>query len=903
MEIAEIVCSFAFRSVSGERVDALFRLAMDHTSDHSQNLLRTLEDCNRKAWKALEVALAGETLWNRLDRAETKALREQIRKFLDGMPLPELTGKTEFRTRCLKEIREALGKGVLLGNLVAGGLAEKAGAFAKYSDPQSLLKAEKEALHNLGIAVQTAGFKGLGWLLAQPAHANQSIVVVAAGYFFRREVERNPQLFRGLQVTAIENLSQAQVDGFEGLTASLAESESHLSEALEDAVAALLGKLDAVHADVREAHDDIRTTRQDVHGVWDSVEDVKDSVQGVHESVQEIRGVVEVAKAAATAAQDAAETHAADAARRMDELQARMNQLLEKLDMKNQPVASEHSLSIRNDQERERVRELLGQLRNLPAAERKARPGLVTDMGKLQVAVGDFSDAGESFAAAALMATSDTERAEAHFNTYRAKLEQEDFPGALAELRTAIRFDPVRFAPFPLDKYEPDRILGAGGFGVTFRCRHALTEAYVAVKAIDDIGLDRESGAVLKEAMNLDKLKHRAIIGLRDCGYADAAQRRPFLVMEYFDGPTLKDHVESNGAMPLADVLPIGQTLAEALKAAHDQGILHRDIKPANVMIKRDETSPTGWEVRLIDFGLAMKSEVLKASLSTRRGATLKGTSIAGTLDYAAPEQMGQLPGVKVGPPADIYGFAKTLCYALFKTPRPAMKHYRSVPRNLGQLIDAALMDDPNERPSSFEKVLAVLKRVNPDEALPLAAETDEPAKPQNPWAKVGSGLKEAFGFTPKSGQQQQQQSAPPATKPAPPRPKPPVASPAPSKSTAKPKAVIPVEDDVPVLQRAGAPLPAGTRRQSPRPAPVRHSPPVKTGERTNHAIVAIILGTFGVHKFMQGNTGNGVVRVILGLFFWWIIWIIPLIEGIQYLGMSDEQYDRDYIHRKKDWF
>ncbi|HJZ55296.1 MAG TPA: NINE protein, partial [Gemmataceae bacterium] len=87
--------------------------------------------------------------------------------------------------------------------------------------------------------------------------------------------------------------------------------------------------------------------------------------------------------------------------------------------------------------------------------------------------------------------------------------------------------------------------------------------------------------------------------------------------------------------------------------------------------------------------------------------------------------------------------------------------------------------------------------------------------------------------------------------------------------------------------------------RRRPPPPP----PPVTGNDRTTHAIVAILLGVFGVHKFMQGNTTNGLIRLVLGLFFWWILWIIPLIEGLQYLGMTDEQYARDYLQYKKDWF
>src|SRR5205823_10414979 len=122
---------------------------------------------------------------------------------------------------------------------------------------------------------------------------------------------------------------------------------------------------------------------------------------------------------------------------------------------------------------------------------------------------GCSSAAGQPCAAPAPLATTDAERAEAHHNAYRARLEQEDFPAALDELRSALVLDPARFAPFPLDKYLPEKILGAGGFGVTFRCRHAVSGGMVAIKAIDDGDLDRDVQHVFEEARTLEALGAR----------------------------------------------------------------------------------------------------------------------------------------------------------------------------------------------------------------------------------------------------------------------------------------------------------------------------------------------------------------------------------------------------------
>ena len=776
MPIAESLCCLALNQLSLQPVLVIMRGAGAHMSDQSRGLLDALERSNRKAWKSLEVVLAGESLWGRLtSRTDVKTLRSQIRAFLDQVSLPELHGRKEdFRRRCLGEYREALRAGVLLGNLVAGELVEKTSPFAAHSDPDSLLRAEKTALTRLGKDVQTAGYKTLGWLLAQPAHGEQSVIVVAARYFFRREVETNPELFRGLQFAAVDSLGDAQKEGFRGLEAGLAASADRLEQALSEVAAEIL----------------------------DAVADVRAGVAAAHQSVEDLKSQVAA--------------------------------MLAKLDMANTPVRPEHSMAVRTDREREAVRGLLTNLRALPDG---IRPSLAADAGKLQVAVGDFSGAAASFASAAAHASSDGDRAEANYNSYRAKLEQKDYAGAVADLGRAVRLDPARFAPFPTDKYELVNILGAGGFGVTFHCTHAITGGAVAVKSLTASNLDQEVGAVLREATALEKLKHPAIIGLRDCGYADpVGKRRPYLVMEYFDGQTLQEYVEAGGPVPLADAKSLARALAEALAAAHANGVLHRDVKPANVMVKR---TPSGWDVRLIDFGLAMRPSVLSGSMSTARGHTVLGASIAGTLDYAAPEQLGKLPGVKVSPASDVYGFGRTLSFALFATAEPTMRHYKSVPDAAADLISRCIARDPAERPQGFPELLAEL-------APPVAAAPPPRPVVARPVAAVAAPF--------------ELDDAPARTEPW------------------RRQRVID-DDDTP--RRASGSV-----------------------NRVQHAVFAIFLGLFGVHKFLQGNSTNGAIRLAM-----WVVclgplvWLVGIFEGIQYLTMSDGQYDRTYLRGKKNWF
>ena len=110
------------------------------------------------------------------------------------------------------------------------------------------------------------------------------------------------------------------------------------------------------------------------------------------------------------------------------------------------------------------------------------------------------------------------------------------------------------------------------------------------------------------------------------------------------------------------------------------------------------------------------------------------GSSIAGTLDYAAPEQMGRLPGVEVGPPADVYGFAKTCWYALFRTPQMQLKHSKEIPTELAELLDSCMSQSPTERPQSFASVMqelggSVVETEPRPVSLPPATESTKPAE------------------------------------------------------------------------------------------------------------------------------------------------------------------------------
>ena len=126
---------------------------------------------------------------------------------------------------------------------------------------------------------------------------------------------------------------------------------------------------------------------------------------------------------------------------------------------------------------------------------------MLNALGKLEVATGDFDAAQRDFQTVAQLVANDPKsQAEAHFNAYQAALERRDWNAALQELFRAFRGDAKRFTPFPVTQYKPQRILGAGGFGVAFLCRHGALDTPVVVKTLTVDDLEQDVDKVFMEA-------------------------------------------------------------------------------------------------------------------------------------------------------------------------------------------------------------------------------------------------------------------------------------------------------------------------------------------------------------------------------------------------------------------
>jgi eukaryotic-like serine/threonine-protein kinase len=270
------------------------------------------------------------------------------------------------------------------------------------------------------------------------------------------------------------------------------------------------------------------------------------------------------------------------------------------------------------------------------------------------------------------------------------------------------------------NRYLLSDLLGTGGMAEVFLAHDRILGRDLALKVLREHFAKDASfvGRFRREARNAAALNHPNVVQVYDQGRSEDG--RYYIAMEHVPGGNLKDRIDRAGPLDPAEAARLASQIAEALRVAHERGIVHRDVKPQNVLL--DEAG----DAKVADFGIA-----LAASRSSTSGTNL----LFGTAGYMSPEQgMGE----PVGPASDLYSLGVVLYEMLTgelpfaaegplatamkhvtEQPLPPRKRNPSIPEGMDALVMGLLAKKPENRYGSAAELVGDLRRAQ--EGLPLA--------------------------------------------------------------------------------------------------------------------------------------------------------------------------------------
>ena len=276
-------------------------------------------------------------------------------------------------------------------------------------------------------------------------------------------------------------------------------------------------------------------------------------------------------------------------------------------------------------------------------------------------------------------------------------------------------------------KYVIEKVLGAGGAGVTYRAKDVFTGNLVAIKTLNATiqaqpDFSKHQERFVQEAFRLAKCTHLHVIRVDDVCKEDELW---CMVMEYVTGGNLEFLAKKKGGFSEAEALRYILQIGSALAYIHQQGILHRDVKPANIMRRKQSN-----EAVLIDFGLARDFIEDKTQIHTN----------SRTEGFAPPEQY--VRSAKRGCYTDVYALAATLYYLLtVEIPFPAQfrnqginlvppqKHKPEISDRTNYAILKGMELQPYNRPQSILEWLSLLTgdRQIPTSTMPASSPVSPP--------------------------------------------------------------------------------------------------------------------------------------------------------------------------------
>ncbi len=284
-------------------------------------------------------------------------------------------------------------------------------------------------------------------------------------------------------------------------------------------------------------------------------------------------------------------------------------------------------------------------------------------------------------------------------------------------------------------KYRLLAKVGQGGMGAVYKALHLAFDEMRAIKVI--------APELLSDDLFVKRFKHEAVItrrlqhpnAVRVDDIDEAEDGRPFIVMEFIEGKSLKKLIREEGPLPFQRVLPIIKQTASALEAAHKLGMVHRDIKPDNIALV---DTPEGEMVKVLDFGIA---KVKEARMGDAAGMTLTGAGVViGTPQYMSPEQAMGKRGDELDGRADLYSLGivmyqmltadlpfradttmEMLLAHMQKAPAPIRELHPElqVPENVANLTMRLLEKNRDLRPASGRVLIQEIEKIEQEMMSP----------------------------------------------------------------------------------------------------------------------------------------------------------------------------------------